>query len=85
MAKTNEGLAAWVGSWGVSFSSNLTPEPETGMGRWTVEQFIQTMRIGKHPGVGRPVLPPMAEIIRTRTHRIDRPCAVPTGARHIPR
>ena len=51
-------LTAFVGPWGVSFTANLTPDP-TGLGSWTVEQFIQTMRTGKHLGVGRPILPPM--------------------------
>lgn len=52
------GLTAWGGPWGVSFSANLTPDP-TGLGNWTVEQFIQTMRTGRHLGAGRPILPPM--------------------------
>jgi mono/diheme cytochrome c family protein len=51
-------LTAWAGPWGVSFTANLTPDP-SGLGGWTVEQFIQTMRTGKHLGVGRPILPPM--------------------------
>jgi hypothetical protein len=59
MAMTNDDLSAWVGPWGISFASNLTPDAETGMGLWTVEQFIQTMRTGKHLGIGRLVLPPM--------------------------
>jgi mono/diheme cytochrome c family protein len=59
MAMTNDGLTAWVGPWGISFASNLTPDAETGIGRWTVQHFIQTLRTGKHLGVGRPILPPM--------------------------
>ncbi len=59
MAMTNDGLTAWVGPWGISFAANLTPDAETGIGRWTVQQFIQTLRTGKHLGVGRPILPPM--------------------------
>lgn len=51
-------LTAFVGPWGVSFTANLTPD-QTGLGSWTVEEFIQTMRTGKHLGVGRPILPPM--------------------------
>ena len=51
-------LTAWAGPWGVSFTANLTPDP-TGLASWTPEQFIQTMRTGKHLGVGRPILPPM--------------------------
>lgn len=58
-ALTNGDLTAWVGPWGVSFSANLTPDKVTGIGAWTPEQFIATMRTGKHLGVGRPILPPM--------------------------
>jgi mono/diheme cytochrome c family protein len=58
-AMTNSDLTAWVGPWGVSFAANLTPDKTTGLGNWTPEQFIATMRTGKHLGVGRPLLPPM--------------------------
>jgi hypothetical protein len=51
-------LTAWAGPWGVSFTANLTPDP-SGLASWTVQQFIQTMRTGKHLGMGRPILPPM--------------------------
>jgi mono/diheme cytochrome c family protein len=50
---------AWAGPWGVSFTANLTPDVETGLGAWTARQFIDTMRTGKHLGGGREVLPPM--------------------------
>jgi mono/diheme cytochrome c family protein len=50
---------AWAGPWGTSFTSNLTPDPETGLGRWTEREFIATVRTGRHLGRGRPVLPPM--------------------------
>jgi hypothetical protein len=50
---------AWAGPWGVSFTANLTPDAETGLGRWSARQFIDTMRTGRHLGVGRAVLPPM--------------------------
>jgi mono/diheme cytochrome c family protein len=50
---------AWAGPWGVSFTANLTPDGDTGLGHWTAKQFIDTMRTGRHLGVGRPVLPPM--------------------------
>ena len=53
-------LTAWSGPWGVSFTANLTPDPETGILRdFTEEQFIQTMRTGRHQGQGRQILPPM--------------------------
>jgi len=58
-ALTNSDLTAWVGPWGVSYAANLTPDKQTGLGGWTVEQFVKTMRTGKHLGVGRPILPPM--------------------------
>lgn len=50
---------AWSGPWGTSFTANLTPDPDTGLGRWTVQDFVQTLRTGRHLGRGRPVLPPM--------------------------
>lgn len=50
---------AHAGAWGVSFTANLTPDKETGLGDWTEEQFIAAIRTGKHQGKGRPILPPM--------------------------
>lgn len=50
---------AWAGPWGVSFTANLTPDMETGLGRWTEQDFIRTIRTGRHMGRGREVLPPM--------------------------
>jgi hypothetical protein len=52
-------LAAWVGPWGISYASNLTPDNATGIGALTEEMFIKTLREGKFMGVGRPLLPPM--------------------------
>jgi len=56
---SNGDLTAWVGPWGVSFSANLTPDVQTGLGAWTEEIFIKAMRNGLHLGAGRPILPPM--------------------------
>jgi hypothetical protein len=50
---------AFSGEWGVSFTANLTPDPETGLGKWTDETFIRALRTGRHEGQGRPILPPM--------------------------
>ena len=50
---------AWAGPWGVSFTANLTPDPETGLGKWTLKNFSDTIRTGRHMGRGRPILPPM--------------------------
>ena len=55
-ALTNTAIA---GPWGVSFTRNLTPDEETGLGAWTEKDFIATIRNGKHMGHGRPLLPPM--------------------------
>jgi mono/diheme cytochrome c family protein len=50
---------AFTGPWGVSYTFNLTPEPNTGLGIWTEEMFMQAIRTGKHMGVSRPINPPM--------------------------
>ena len=50
---------AHFGPWGVSFTANLTPDPETGLGKWTQRNFTDTIRTGRHMGRGRPILPPM--------------------------
>jgi mono/diheme cytochrome c family protein len=52
-------MTAWSGPWGTSFTMNLTPDKETGLGDWTEEQFIATMKTGRDRGKGRPLLPPM--------------------------
>ena len=68
MAATSPTMTAWAGPWGVSFTANLTPDPETGLGKWTDETFIAALRTGKHEGVGRPILPPMPyDMIRQAT------------------
>ena len=56
MSATN---TAWAGPWGVSFTANLTPDKETGLGAWTKQNFVDTIRNGRHLGNGRPLLPPM--------------------------
>jgi hypothetical protein len=55
----NSDFTAWLGSWGISYTANLTPDKETGLGNWTEERFIKALRTGKHLGEGRPILPPM--------------------------
>lgn len=58
MVGTNT-LTAWAGPWGISYSMNLTPDENTGIGIWTEDMFIRSMRTGKHMGTSRTVLPPM--------------------------
>lgn len=50
---------AWSRPWGVSFTANLTPDRETGLGKWSLRNFTDTIRTGRHMGRGRPILPPM--------------------------
>ena len=52
-------FTAWSGPWGVSFTRNLTPDKETGLGDWTEQNFIETIRTGKRMAKGRDLLPPM--------------------------
>jgi len=59
MATVGATMTAWSGPWGTSFTMNLTPDKETGLGDWTEEQFIATMKTGRDRGKGRPLLPPM--------------------------
>jgi hypothetical protein len=56
VAATN---TAWSGPWGISYTANLTPDDETGLGQWTSDTFVQTIRSGRHMGRGRALLPPM--------------------------
>jgi len=58
-AVTSMDQTIWAGPWGVSFTRNLTPDKETGLGSWNTAMFIKAMRTGKDMGEGRPILPPM--------------------------
>jgi hypothetical protein len=47
-------------SFGTVYATNLTPDIDTGIGRWTEAMFVKSFRSGKHMGGdGRAVLPPM--------------------------
>jgi mono/diheme cytochrome c family protein len=52
-------FTAWAGPWGVSFTANLTPDRATGLGQWTAQTFVDTIRSGRIMGKGRQLLPPM--------------------------
>jgi hypothetical protein len=65
----NNGLTAFVGPWGVSYSANLTPD-DTGIRNWKFEQFVTAIRKGKSKGLegNRDLLPPMPwEMYKTMT------------------
>lgn len=55
----NDHLTAWRGPWGTSFTANLTPDVNTGLGIWTEDMFVRALRTGRHMGQSRPILPPM--------------------------
>lgn len=54
-------MTAFKLPFGTVYAANLTPDVETGLGAWTEEAFVRTLRTGKHRGEadGRPILPPM--------------------------
>jgi hypothetical protein len=54
-------ITAFAGPWGISYAANITSDSATGIGAWTEEQFMRTLRTGKHLGAatGRSILPPM--------------------------
>lgn len=56
---SSDTATAWAGPWGISFTANLTPDDETGLGKWTFDNFRDTIRTGRHLGRGREILPPM--------------------------
>ena len=61
-------LTAWNGPWGTSYAFNLTPDENTGIGSWSEETFVKTIKTGRHMGVARPILPPMPwEMYRNMT------------------
>ena len=49
---------AFTGPWGTAFARNLTPDRETGLGKWTEAYFIKVLRTGVR-GNGEPLRPLM--------------------------
>jgi len=49
----------WRGPWGTTFARNLTPDPETGLGKWTAEEMANALRSGvrKDGSVLKPPMP----------------------------
>src|SRR5262245_42349771 len=47
---------------GISYAANITPDPETGIGKWTDEQIIAAIRDGKRPD-GSIIGPPMPSVL----------------------
>jgi cytochrome c553 len=68
MAAGSTTMTAWAGPWGISYTANLTPDQNTGLGIWTEDMFINAIRQGKHMGTSRPILPPMPwQVIKNYT------------------
>ena len=74
-------FTAFASPGGTVFTRNLTPDKETGLGDWTVEEFIATMKTGRARGKGQELLRaehlPVAEVsaealagtVRSRTQK----------------
>jgi hypothetical protein len=58
LAMSGPDLTGWKLPFGIVYARNLTPD-KTGLGEWTEAQFIKSIRLGKHQGDGRALLPPM--------------------------
>jgi hypothetical protein len=50
---------AFAGPWGISYAINLTPDENTGIGIWTEDMFVKAIKMGKHMGTSRTIMPPM--------------------------
>jgi mono/diheme cytochrome c family protein len=52
-------MTEFHGPWGKTFTANLTPDVNTGLGIWTEDMFLRAIREGKHMGQSRRIMPPM--------------------------
>jgi Cytochrome c len=59
IASASADFTAWSGPWGLSYTANLTPDQNTGIGIWTEDMFMRAIRTGRHMGTSRQILPPM--------------------------
>ena len=55
----NAGGRAMPTPFGTVYSTNLTPDVNTGLGIWTEDIFLKAMKTGKHFGTARDILPPI--------------------------
>jgi mono/diheme cytochrome c family protein len=55
---------------GTLYTSNITPDPETGIGRWSAEDFYKTMHSGRFPDGGL-IYPAMPFASYTKVTRAD--------------
>lgn len=56
----SKSLTAWAGPWGIAFAANLTPDKDTGIGAWSKQNFISTIKLGIHTtSLAREIVPSM--------------------------
>jgi mono/diheme cytochrome c family protein len=68
--RTFAGGLAMPTPFGTLFTSNITPDPETGIGKWTADQFYQMMHTGRSPDGGL-LYPAMPFASYTKVTRAD--------------
>jgi mono/diheme cytochrome c family protein len=68
--KTFAGGLAMKTPFGTIYTSNITPDPQTGIGTWTSDQFYQMMHNGRFPDGGL-VYPAMPFASYTKVTRAD--------------
>jgi mono/diheme cytochrome c family protein len=64
------GGSAMPTPFGTIYSSNITPDPETGIGKWTADDFYKTMHTGRFPDGGL-IYPAMPFASYTKVTRAD--------------
>ena len=55
---------------GTLYTSNITPDPETGIGKWSADDFYTTMHSGRFPDGGL-IYPAMPFASYTKVTRAD--------------
>src|SRR5215470_540242 len=68
--RTFAGGRAMPTPFGTLYSSNITPDPETGIGKWSVDDFYKTMHEGRFPDGGL-IYPAMPFASYTKVTRAD--------------
>jgi mono/diheme cytochrome c family protein len=68
--RTFAGARAMPTPFGTLYSSNITPDPETGIGRWSPDDFHRTMHNGRFPDGGL-IYPAMPFASYTKVTRSD--------------
>jgi len=68
--RTFAGNRAMLTPFGTLYSSNITPDPETGIGKWSADDFYKTMHSGRFPDGGL-IYPAMPFASYTKVTRAD--------------